>query len=134
MREGLVHDDVLGEGPVDRWCGEEPHVRAEVVAPRQTVLAGQVRQPGFHGYPLTGPGSRHAEPHLNDLAGRLVAQHQRILGNEAPDPTVIVIVRVRAAHADRTHPDEDLSRPGARLGPLLDDDVLGSTQYGGSHQ
>jgi hypothetical protein len=63
-----------------------------------------------------------------------VAQHQRILDDEAPDTTMIVIVRVRAAHADRMHPDEYLRRPWARLGPLLDDDVPGSTQYGGSHQ
>ena len=57
-------------------------------------------------------------------------EHHRILDNAGSDPTVVVVVHVRPAHADRGHLDLHLTRPGLRHRPVLDPDVSRSVEHG----
>jgi hypothetical protein len=131
--EGGVDDDVLGEGPVDGRGREEPHVRAEVVAPGQALRAGQVRDPRFDRHPLPDGRRGDAGADGGHLACRLVPQHQRGLDDEPADPPVVVVVRVRPADPDRGDADHHLTRARLWHGSLLHHHVPGPAQDRGPH-
>ena len=72
-------DDELGEGAVDRRGGEEAHVRAEVVAAGEALLADEVGHARLERDALAGLQAGHAlADGYDDLAGRLVPEDQRL--------------------------------------------------------
>ena len=125
--EGGMDHDELGEGAVDRWGRVEPHGRAEVVSPRQTLLTGEVGDTGLNrdAFADTFRGDFIADG--DDHARRLVPEHHRRLHDEVPDPPVLVVVDVRSADADGRDADKDLTgaRPG--YGTFLDRQVVDAT-------
>jgi hypothetical protein len=62
-----------------------------------------------------------------------VAQDERLLDDEPPDATVVVVVGVRSAHPDRDDPDGHLTGPGLGDGTLLQSDVPRSAKDGDPH-
>jgi hypothetical protein len=88
------------------------------------------RNARFHGDPLPDPSRIDTGTDRADPPGGLVPKHHRILDNAGSDPTVVVVVHVRPAHADRGHLDLHLTRPGLRHRPVLDPDVSRSVKHG----
>ena len=75
--EGVVDHHELGERAVDRWCGVEPHVGAEVVAPGEALLAGAAGDTGLDRDALPDAAGVDICPDGLDDPGRLVAKDER---------------------------------------------------------
>ncbi len=133
MGEPRTDGDVIAERAVDGRGAEEPHVRAQVVvaaAGLRTVGVGPLR---LDRHPLTDALRVDRFTDADDRARRFVAEHQWGLDDEAADPAVPVVVRVRPADADRRHPYQHVTGPRRRHRPLLHLDSTWLDEYGDPH-
>ena len=112
VAEVLVVHDVAGEGTIDRGCGEEAHVRAEVVRPAAAGTAAPAGDAGLHrdSLPDCEPARRPGPERPYD-PGSLVAEDEGCFHDEVTDPAVGEVVHVRPAHADRGDLDQHLAMP-----------------------
>jgi hypothetical protein len=67
---------------------------------------------------------------LDDDAGDLMAEHERLLDDERPDPAVLVVVHVGAADTDRVHLDEHVAFSELRHRARLEPDVVRAVERG----
>jgi hypothetical protein len=118
-REVLVDGHVVGEGPVDRRCGEERDVGAKVVPARPALAAAAAWDPRLKTHAIADRMLRDLRADCLDSSGGLVTQHERRPHNQVPDAAVLVPVDVRSAHADRSDSHEHLARPRRRNRTLL---------------
>ncbi|TKW55741.1 hypothetical protein CTA1_10678 [Colletotrichum tanaceti] len=92
-------DPEAGEGAVVGGRGGEAHLGAEVVVAGEAVGAAAARVARLEGHAVADAERLDALAHLDDGAGRLVAEHHRVLDHEVPDGAVLPVVHVRAADA-----------------------------------
>ena len=64
---------------------------------------------------------------------RFVAEHQRRLDDEAANPAMPVIVRVRPADTHRRHPDQHVTGAGLGTGRCVHFDSARLDEYGSPH-
>jgi hypothetical protein len=103
-----VDCDVAGECAVDWGCGEELDVRAQVVAPGPTFTATATRDAGLERHAIADRVAGHLLRHLDDHAGRFVAQDDSRANLVLTDPAVLVIVDVGAADTDGAQLDQQI--------------------------
>ena len=134
QREGevLVDGHEVRERAVDRRRGEEHHVGAEVVAAGAALGAAAAGDARLERHAVARAMAGHLRADLDDAPGGLVPEHHRRAHDEVADAAVLVVVDVRAAHADGGDLDEHLARPRLGHGPLLDPDVARRVQHGGA--
>src|SRR5206468_12070081 len=110
---------VVGRG------GEEPHVRAEVVAACEALPATAARNPRLDRNPLPRAQRGHLGSDIDDDAAGFVPEDERGVDYVGADPAVFVVMHVRSADPDLADLDQHLTP--ARRGNLafLDADVTG---------
>ena len=124
-----MNHNVFREGAVNWRCREEPHVGTQVVATRQTLGATQVRHAGFDGNALSDRPPGDVFTHRLDHTRGLVAKNDGLLDDETSDPSMLVVVGVRAADADRIDSNQDLVWARARMTALLNGDAPRAMQH-----
>jgi hypothetical protein len=67
--------------------------------------------------------ARRTRSAIDDDAGDLVAEHERLLDDEVADPPVLVVVDVRPAHPDGANLDQHVSFPELRERARLESNV-----------
>ena len=87
--------------------------------PGLALPAPTTRSLRFQGDALAHAGRIHGRADGDDGAADLVAEHQRRLHDHRPDPAVLVVVHVGAAHADRADTDQRLVGAWFGYRPLL---------------
>jgi len=123
-----VDRDVAGESPVDRRRREEADVGAQVVAAGAALGAAAARHAGLERDALTDGMLHGTWAALDDDAGDLMAEHERLLDDERPDPAVLVVVHVGPADTDRVHLDEHVAFSELRQSARLEPDVVRAVQ------
>jgi hypothetical protein len=83
---------------------------------------------------LTDGESRDIVSGGDDLTGGLVSQYERLSHDVVADPAVLVVVHVRAAHADGGNEDQDLPRSRLRYRSFLEGHVVYGSQYRRMHR
>ena len=133
IHEVRRRDEQLRERAVDGRGAGERHVGAQVVPPRPAHPAGPAGHARLHGHELADLEALDPLAQLCDRAGKLVAEHQRALDDHIADPPVQVVVDIGAAHPAVLHGHGHLARPRGRRGALLEGQLAGLHQHGGSH-
>ena len=129
-REILVDRHITGESAIDRWRSEEDHVPAQVVVAGAALPARAARHARLQRDTLPELMAPRQIPSADDNPRGLVAEHHGCIDDEVPDPTVLVVVDVRPADADRRHLDQDLPGTRKRNRPVLDPEVAYPVEHG----
>ncbi len=114
LREPALH---VREAP---RAAEEQHVRAQIRAPGAAVVAREARARGVERGFAAGLDALDAGADLDDDAGDLVPECQRLANEEIADRAAMVVVQVRAADAAVGDRNADLVGRERRLGTRLD--------------
>ena len=117
----------LTHGPVLAAVARELDAGAEIAVAVAAGPAGTARDGRVDRHPLAAPGT------VLDHAGGFVAEHQRGRQGRIADLALVPPVQVRAADADRGHPDQARPRPGLRDRLLAQPDIARSVQPRGLH-
>lgn len=105
-----------------RRRGRKHNVRVEVVSALSSHVVEPARHARLQGDASANARRQHAAPQLNDVATRLVAEHQRCAYDKVANTSALPVVNVRAADADARQRDADVpvrrrrwQRPGREL-------------------
>jgi hypothetical protein len=97
------------------------------------LAAVPARYAGLEGDTLADAFGRHVRSHGDDPTTGLVTEDQGIVDHEVTDPTVLVVVHVGSAHADRGHLYEHLVGARSRHRAFFDANIGGRVQNADPH-
>jgi len=124
---------VFAEGAGRGRAAEEPEVAAQIRMPQgavPTLAAGDGR---VHGHGRPGRRAVRARPEALDDAGHLVSQDVADRELQFTDPSVGVVVQIRAAQPHRPDPDQDFAFARGGNRSLFQSDLTRRDDFGDSH-
>jgi hypothetical protein len=113
-RNGIVgrQQRVFAEKARVRRGAHEYNLQTVVRMTAKAELATLARYGGFEGHSLADLRICDAGTGGHDHARRFVAEHVRVYGGVAADPSIQVVMQITAANPDGSNLDQDFPRPG----------------------
>jgi hypothetical protein len=105
----LRHDGIFTKQARRLRASEENTMNAVVMLAAEAEFAMAAGDGGLDGNAVSGFAMPDPFPHGDDFADWLMAKHLRVSGGHMPDAALKIPVHVRAADADRFHPDEQFT-------------------------
>ncbi|MNC22316.1 hypothetical protein D3C75_703150 [compost metagenome] len=99
----LADCQVLHEGSVYRRSRQELDIGTQIVSSGLAGLTVSARDPRFNRNPVADGHLGYLVSCGGDNSRTLMSENNRLLHNEAPDPSMLIIVQVRAAYANGHH-------------------------------
>jgi RPA family protein len=117
-------------------AAEETHVRTEVRASRQAILATLARSRGIDRDVIARFDSSDITPNFNDFARDFMTKHHRFAQVKIANATVMVVVQIRTAYPSGPETNSDLvrlERIGSQHLEFVDTQVVFFVDHTGKH-
>jgi hypothetical protein len=130
-------DEQFGKRPLhvrkSSSASVEENIDAEMRFPRQTVVALEAGSRWIDSHTLADAELCNIFSHIDDLAGDLVTERQRLANSKIAGRSIVIIVQIGTTNSTGPESHEDFTLTRLGVWTLFESEVFGSMDNAGDH-